>query len=207
LFFGQISVVAATIGLLYYFLRPDDPAIPFVVFAIAYVVFFTVMFVFFSTVVRYQDRFSTPVVYAVALIADSIGIAVGNLLHPFVSQIASGQMSLLLFAVASFFIVASVFFFNKHSLFPVDDRFSRVELDEKELYVRCIQLSVEKGLTPRQEEIFILLVRGKRVNVIAESLTVSPRTVRTHVHQIYEKLDAHSHQEMMALVTGVRTVA
>jgi hypothetical protein len=43
LFFGQMSVVAATIGLLYYFLRPDDPSVPFVVFAIAYVVFFTVM--------------------------------------------------------------------------------------------------------------------------------------------------------------------
>ena len=207
LFIGKLCVVAATIGLLLYFLSPVNSALSFAIAAIAYIIFFTVMFVFVSTVVRYQDRYPISAIYGITLIADSAGIAIGNLVYLLIFSVNENLMAIFLFITTSFFVIASVFFFNKHSLFPVDDRFAKMQLDDKEIYVRCIQLSLEHKLTPRQEEIFILLVRGKRVSTIAESLVLSPGTVRAHVHKVYEKMGVHSTNELMTLVTGSHQVS
>ncbi|MDR0514163.1 MAG: helix-turn-helix transcriptional regulator [Coriobacteriaceae bacterium] len=199
---GQLSVVAGTLSLVPVFLFPTYSLMFFALFTIAYIVFFTTMLLFFSTVSRYQDKLDISVAYAIALVSDGLGVGLGNFLHPFVGEVRSEGMGLLVFAVIAFFIVAAVFFFNKHSLFPVDDQLNTLRLDDRDIHVRCIQLSMEHGLTPREEEVFILLVRGNRVNSIADALVVSQGTVRTHVHRIYEKLGVHSNNDMMGIVTG-----
>ena len=55
------------------------------------------------------------------------------------------------------------------------------------------------GLSQREHEVFALFVQGYSANHIAEQLTVSLHTVKTHVKRIYGKLGVHSKNELIAL--------
>ena len=61
-------------------------------------------------------------------------------------------------------------------------------------------MAVGYGLSPREREILVLLVRGRDVRHISEALVVSVNTVRTHVSNIYGKLGVHSRQELLDAV-------
>jgi DNA-binding NarL/FixJ family response regulator len=56
------------------------------------------------------------------------------------------------------------------------------------------------ALTPREEEILHLLTEGLRYKAIAEKFFISPATVRTHIHNIYQKLQVTSRAEAVAKV-------
>ncbi len=53
----------------------------------------------------------------------------------------------------------------------------------------------EDYLSKREEEILNLLVKGYRYKEIAEALTISFETVRSHLKNIYDKLHVHSRTE------------
>jgi len=59
-------------------------------------------------------------------------------------------------------------------------------------------------LTDREREIMTLVASGLQSGDIAESLFLSPETVKSHVHNALEKLGAHTraHAVAIALVTG-----
>ena len=44
------------------------------------------------------------------------------------------------------------------------------------------------GLTPREAEILAVLARGKTTQQIAATLSLSEKTVRTHLERVYTKL-------------------
>jgi non-specific serine/threonine protein kinase len=58
---------------------------------------------------------------------------------------------------------------------------------------------VEPALTPREREVLRLLVKGKSDREIAEALFVGPRTVQTHVANLFAKLGVHSRAEAAAV--------
>lgn len=49
-------------------------------------------------------------------------------------------------------------------------------------------------------EIFVYLAKGRDVQFIANELVLSKNTVRTHVKNLFTKLDVHSRQELIDLV-------
>jgi DNA-binding NarL/FixJ family response regulator len=53
-------------------------------------------------------------------------------------------------------------------------------------------------LTPREKEIITRITLGMSTAVIAETLFISPQTVRNHVKNIYEKLQVHSKAHAVA---------
>lgn len=55
-------------------------------------------------------------------------------------------------------------------------------------------------LTPREQEILSYLVEGAGTTAIAESLTISPQTARTHIQNLLGKLGAHSRLQAVAMV-------
>jgi two-component system NarL family response regulator len=57
----------------------------------------------------------------------------------------------------------------------------------------------EDELTPRELEILTLLAEGKSNKLIARELNISEGTVKTHVKNILEKLDATSCMEALSL--------
>ena len=60
-------------------------------------------------------------------------------------------------------------------------------------------------LTSREREVLLRMMEGKRGRQIAQDLMISPYTVRTHIGNIFAKLDVHSRLEAvrMARSTGL----
>ena len=57
-------------------------------------------------------------------------------------------------------------------------------------------------LTAREQEVFALLARNVPRADIGEVLTLSKETVKTHVRNIYRKMDIHSQQDVFAAVVA-----
>jgi two-component system, NarL family, response regulator LiaR len=61
-------------------------------------------------------------------------------------------------------------------------------------------------LSPRERDVLLRMMEGKRGREIAQDLMISPDTVRTHIRNIFAKLDVHSRLEAvrMARAAGLR---
>lgn len=122
----------------------------------------------------------------------------------------------LLFLAVSIAIVADTLFFKKMKL-----EFREVVVDEGSLIEAldpataefaesskgggrwnraCEELAETYKLSPRQKEIFLLLAKGRNVQFIKDKLVLSVPTVKSHVYSIYQKMEIHSHQELLDLV-------
>lgn len=64
----------------------------------------------------------------------------------------------------------------------------------------------EAGLSPRQHEVFTLLVEGQTVSEIAAQLDVSVSTVSTHLGHIKRALGARSVQEVVSFAHRMKLV-
>jgi DNA-binding NarL/FixJ family response regulator len=62
--------------------------------------------------------------------------------------------------------------------------------------------SQQEYLSKREEEILGLLVKGYRYKEIADALSISFETVRSHLKNIYEKLHVHSRTEAVVKYLG-----
>lgn len=73
----------------------------------------------------------------------------------------------------------------------------------RELLERCRVIAAQYRLTGREQDVLLLLAKGKRPKEIGKELVVSIATVRTHIQGIYNKLDVHSHDALMKLFEQV----
>ncbi|MCZ6704210.1 MAG: response regulator transcription factor, partial [Ignavibacteria bacterium] len=60
------------------------------------------------------------------------------------------------------------------------------------LVIRSFQRSTDSPLTSRETEVLQHLSRGKSYTMIADDLYINKETVRTHIKNIYQKLNVHS---------------
>ena len=67
---------------------------------------------------------------------------------------------------------------------------------------RCAAVAQDFGLTPRESEVIVLLAYGRTLSIIARDLQIAKGTARTHIENIYRKLDVHKQQELIDLVEG-----
>lgn len=66
----------------------------------------------------------------------------------------------------------------------------------QELASRCQNLARTYGLSPREEEVLLLLAQRKTVGAIERELFIANGTAKTHIRHIYRKLDVHSRDEL-----------
>ncbi|MEG2187770.1 MAG: LuxR C-terminal-related transcriptional regulator [Clostridia bacterium] len=57
-------------------------------------------------------------------------------------------------------------------------------------------------LTPREQDVLLLIVGGKSIAEICEALFIAQGTVKTHTHNIYQKLDIKSRKQLTAMVAS-----
>ena len=77
---------------------------------------------------------------------------------------------------------------------------SEASPDEKNKAVNS--LSTIGQLTSRESEIAMLLLRGRTYKMIAGELYLSENTVKTHIKNIYSKLNIRSKSELINLLAG-----
>lgn len=68
---------------------------------------------------------------------------------------------------------------------------------------RVARMAANHGLTEREREILLMLVEGRSIPYIKETLYISGNTVKTHVRHIYQKTCVHDRQELIDLFQGV----
>lgn len=68
---------------------------------------------------------------------------------------------------------------------------------------RCHLVADTFLLSQRELEILCLLAKGRNAAYVQKELVISEGTVRTHMRNIYRKLDVHSQQELMDLVDTI----
>ena len=59
------------------------------------------------------------------------------------------------------------------------------------------------GLSPRETEVFYLLLRGRSRAYMAKDLVVTEETVKTHIKGIYQKAGVHTKQDLIDRVENV----
>lgn len=136
------------------------------------------------------------VVIKVALIA---GLAIGLI----IMEVFGGQVSLTTAVVFAIYMLAMVaVVVQRFSPGPRRGAARQTQPDPVEAGRSIAAFGDAHGLTPREREVFLLVVRGWGAKQIADELTVSENTVWSHVKHIYAKLGVQSKQEAINLWEG-----
>ena len=69
---------------------------------------------------------------------------------------------------------------------------------------RIVTLANGYALTKREREILQYLSLGYGSVYISKTLFISDNTARTHIRNIYRKLDVSSREELLSLVNGMK---
>jgi FixJ family two-component response regulator len=62
-------------------------------------------------------------------------------------------------------------------------------------------------LTPRERQVFELVVRGKTNKQVANALGATERTIKAHRHRVMEKMQVRSLAELVSLAERVGVLA
>lgn len=154
--------------------------------------------------VAHHSTVSPYTIFGSGWMAYSLSFAVGEITGKVVGGYDVGLYVLIL--MAYFLTLAAVFALNENSL---AQRRIFADLDipvpEKSLYgsidAGCVTLGEKNALTAREIEVLQLICKGRSKAYIAENLFISENTVRSHSKHIYEKLQVHSKQEILDLIT------
>lgn len=68
---------------------------------------------------------------------------------------------------------------------------------------RCVHVAKGHGLSAREEEVLVLLVRGDTRQDMRKTLQLSKGTIKTHLTHIYTKLDVHLRAKVLGIAYGV----
>lgn len=78
----------------------------------------------------------------------------------------------------------------------------RSDHNESDAQRACKAIASEYGLSPREEQVLLLLSEGNSQKKISEILFVAQSTTQSHIKSIYRKTSIHSRQEAIDLVNG-----
>jgi DNA-binding CsgD family transcriptional regulator len=178
--------------------------IPFVVAAVAAGIW--AIQIFFTIVIFVDAELSLPgttsFVGGLAFFVATLGLLCAAILIP---PAQAGSLSELPLVIATFVAVLylSVVFLPSGRSWVRSWGFSsfvRAETQEMLIMRRCGEVTAQYGLTPREFEILELLAQNYQKDDISEVLFISPYTTKTHIRNIYTKLEVHSQQELMHLI-------
>lgn len=65
---------------------------------------------------------------------------------------------------------------------------------------RCNQAAQNYKLSKRESEILCYLAKGRNAQFIADELSISAYTAKTHVYHIYQKMGVNSQQELITII-------
>lgn len=123
-------------------------------------------------------------------------------LGPFFGAVEYQDTIIVLITGSVFIIIIALFVGIRSdfvSLFFPEILF-REKLDSSSLENRCRLMGVHYKLTGREVQVLMLLAEGRNEPYIAELLTVSRATVKTHIQHIYQKISVSSRQELLDLL-------
>lgn len=70
-------------------------------------------------------------------------------------------------------------------------------VNEQHLTALCAKVAKERQLSQREEEVLFLLAQRKSLSDVEQELVVAKGTAKTHIRNVYRKLDVHSRDELI----------
>lgn len=153
--------------------------------------------------------------FSTARIAITGGLAAGWILVVAVNAAGLPDAKIMLFGVSLVvFIAASTIVFTDKQIAEarkvasVQEQLESAEdarLDRATKFPEDVaRFASAHQLTRRESEIAELVLRGRNVSYIAEQLCLAPGTVKTHMHNIYSKVDVHTKMEFLDAFESLR---
>ena len=112
----------------------------------------------------------------------------------------SGQViAIVSLVVVYFLLMAGILFFNRveEQRLQIATLLSPSEEKAEPSSINIDAIAQRYGFSPRETEVFELLAKGRNRVYISQKLVVSDNTTRTHMRNIYRKLEVHSQQELI----------
>lgn len=139
--------------------------------------------------------------YRVAGIAHVASALVGLFWTHFASEISLGNSALVM--VTIYLLLMSVIIIFVRGYYSHSTRLWATETTHNNNSTK--EFIESYSLSPREGEVFSLLMQGYKYTEIEQSCALSSGTVKTHVSNLYKKLDVHSRQEMRERYEQYRT--
>lgn len=140
------------------------------------------LFIGMSAMQQHERGVSAERCVAPVLAAGSALFGLGLLLY---ELLGSNAMYMLIVFSTMYIICLSLISAQKASL-----------NDDAALERRCDALAERHGLSAREAEVLLLIALGYSTQLIAEQLSISIETVRTHRKHIYAKMDVHGYEDL-----------
>jgi DNA-binding CsgD family transcriptional regulator len=149
-------------------------------------------------------------IFALGCVSNTLGLIIGWILGLLVKNVFVTLTSeILMIALMYIVFFTSVFALPifKNNFFSDKQGFVSVAFGEDTDIIagiqrRCAALARAHALSNREEEILVLLIRGMSLRLIANELTLSQNTIKTHVAHIHSKLDVHNREELLRCFKG-----
>jgi DNA-binding CsgD family transcriptional regulator len=110
----------------------------------------------------------------------------------------SFQIELLVFSCLLFVVLAATL--TSRNIESAWNLIPALRNEAQDLDSVCKLLTGRYRLTNREEEIMVLLARGRSAPYIESKLEIKLNTVQSHTKNLYRKLDIHSRQELLSLI-------
>lgn len=148
--------------------------------------------------------FNPPKILGIGLSANVLGVLIGGIIGNAISManISLHNISLLAFGVilVTFMILPIL---HKQLLELLKDHAylsASIQIPEEKSKKAIDNIQINFNLTQRENEIASLLLKGRTYKMIAEELFLSENTVKTHIKNIYSKLNVNSKTEFINLM-------
>lgn len=162
---------------------------------------------FWSLLGSKQLRHDVPAVCSVTIglfvvnAGQAVGLGLWNLLCMGIDQTGLHiAVSVAVFAL----VVAAVLF--EHPAFGWGNvrpgEAPRPDTGDRDLPYEAVieRLRRDYGLSPREHDVCLLLGRGRNRQFVADELSISLETAKTHATNVYRKLGVHSQQELLDVI-------
>lgn len=198
----SVALIAVVAGLILVSSQSVSPWISFFIHDFGFTLFYFFMVVYWGDL---SWRTGMPIVrvYTIGYFTFQFMNLAGSMLGYYFTG-STNQNHIILISlsiVLALFVVALLLFGNNRSSLRqwlIADEPSIEKGDEVPL--ACSEIAQKYNLSPREQEVLSLLARGRNASYIARTLYISPDTAKTHIKNIYRKLDVHTQQNLIDFI-------
>ncbi len=201
--FYAVALIFVVLGFLLYAFDVGPTWLGAAIHNLGFSIFYFFMIVYWGTLAIRMNR-SVVHIYAIGYFSFMLANLTGCLLAMYLPAnfLAAAWVPFSVLVIFAFFVAGTLLMGDAHSpvrswLVPETNLESNDEIPN-----RCAEITLRYALTPREHEVLILLARGRNASYISQSLAISHDTAKTHIKNIYLKLDIHSQQELLDMIEG-----
>lgn len=141
-------------------------------------------------------------ILGIGLSANVLGVLIGGVIGNAIYKTENSKLNSSVLALVILFIILIILPILHNQLSRLLKNHSYLtSVQEREKGVVLEKIRISHELTERENEIVNLLMNGRTYKMVAEELYLSENTVKTHIKNIYSKLNIKSKSELIKMIS------